>query len=163
MPMNDTLQFEDFLLDVPPAQQAFVLHAHDMFLQQGYGFEIKPAKSGLVVSYKTPKEKKTIANYVFRKTGMFIRIYGQFVSQNEAMLNALPKQMRARIEKAATCKRLVDPTACSPTCPMGYTFELDGVLHKKCRYNCFLLPVTEESEPYLQSMLEYEVTARAKA
>ena len=123
---KETVKFEDFLLDVNPENLGFIHDTHELMLQNNCTYKIEAAKSGYVFSYILPKTKKVIANYVFRKTGMIIRIYGDNVSKYADILNTLPAGMVEAIEKAPVCKRLVDPAKCNSRCPLGYVFDLNG-------------------------------------
>ena len=149
-----------FLNGVKEEDLDFVDQIDQALAEKGYGREIKAAKSGFVVSYKGGAAKHTLFNYVFRKTGMLMRLYGEHAKDYQDLLDSLPEDMKKRIRKAGPCKRLLDPSACSSRCSMGYVFQLEGEQQVKCRYNAFLLPVTEESKPYLQMMLEREVAFR---
>lgn len=161
---KETAQNQDylaFLNSVSEDDLEFVGQIDEALLARGYKREIKAAKSGFVVSYRGGEGKRTLFNYVFRKSGMLMRVYGEHAKDYQDVLDDLPEDMKKRIRKAGPCKRLLDPSACSSRCPMGYVFHLEGEQQVKCRYNAFLLPVNEESKPYLQLMLEREVEARA--
>ncbi len=154
-------KFEDFLMAVPVEEKGFVVDLDQLFSNHGCKYDIKLAKNGHVVSYYKIRDKKkiTIMNYVFRKTGMKARIYANHVGQYEEILDTLPKQMKADIVKAGDCKRLMDPTQCSPTCQKGYLFMMDGVEYKKCRYNAFFLTLCKENNPYIKTLIEHQLDA----
>lgn len=152
--------FETFLLDVHPALYPFLLETHEYLLQNGCKVEIKTAKNGYVVSYFHIPSKLTLANYVFRKKGLVIRIYGNHVKAYEGLLASLPAAMQKTIEKAPACRRLLDPAVCNPHCPMGNVFTLGGEVRKKCRYTCFMFPLEAESNPHIRMMLEQELACR---
>ncbi len=82
-------------------------------LNQGCQAEIKEAKSGYTVSYLKP-ERKTLANFVCRKTGVKLRLYPEGLARYEAFLSTLPEAMKKRSAKASVCKRLIDPDDCNP-------------------------------------------------
>ena len=154
------LKFEDFLLDVDPAYHMFVMQTHHFLLESGCSMKMDLAKNGYLISY-TDKDKRVIANFVFRKSRLVIRIYGDGVSQYNAFVETLPEGMVKAIEKAPVCKRLIDITKCNSKCRMGYDFMLKGKHHKKCQYNCFMFPVNDESIPFINEFLAKELTARA--
>jgi len=156
-------QFEDFMGDVPMDHAEFVRDLHEFLTGQDCTIKIEQAKNGFCVSYAYAKTKKVLANFVFRKKGMFVRIYGGFIGQYSEVLTSMPEEMIKTIEKAPVCKRLMDPEKCSSTCPMGYIFSLGDTEHKKCRYNCFLFLLSEESKPSIRQILEREVGARSVA
>ena len=153
------LRYEDFLFDVHPAHQGMVNELNDELMKRGCVRKIEMAKSGYLVSYSDGK--RALLNYVFRKSGLVMRIYADHLAEYSELLPALPEAMRKKIAKAPACRRLLDPAKCNQRCPLGYTFELDGELHKKCRYNCFLLPVDDVSAPHLRELVGRELAARA--
>lgn len=63
--MRETHTFQEFLTFVDGANQKFVGELHDELTGLGCKIDVKSAKSGYVVSYSL--NKKTVANYVFRK------------------------------------------------------------------------------------------------
>jgi hypothetical protein len=154
------LKFENFLLDVHPAYHEFVMKTNNYLIEKKCRMKMDVAKNGYLVSYSDEK-KRVIANFVFRKVGLVIRIYGDAVSQYNDFLETLPDEMVKAIEKAPVCKRLIDITKCNSKCRMGYEFTLKGVRYQKCQYNCFMFPVTYESIPYITGILERELAARA--
>lgn len=116
---------------------------------------------GYVVSYKN-KRKKTTLNFVFRKSGLYVRIYADGLNNYADVLKDFPESLIKKIVNSPVCKRLIDPTDCSPTCPQGFTFELDVKRHQKCRYNCFLIPVIPEYIPAITSLVEGELKSLAE-
>lgn len=152
------IKFDDFLMDVEPENLSFVLELNDYLLENGCSIKIQAAKSGYVVSYT--HLKKVLANYVFRKNGMIIRIYGNHIGDYNRFLNDLPDDMVKAIQKAPVCKRLLDSSKCNSRCPMGYTFLLKDETYKKCRYSSFMFPVNSESGSYIKVFLENEIIER---
>lgn len=149
--------FRDFLATVDGDNQKFVSELHDELTALGCKADIKSAKSGYVVSYSL--NKKTIANYVFRKKGLLARIYASHIAQYMEILDALPDSMVSSIQKAPICKRLLNPAACNQKCSMGYDFILKGERLQKCRNNAFLFLLDEVSRPHVKSLLLHEVKA----
>lgn len=157
---KEEIKFEDFLLNVSPENLSFVHETHGLMLQNGCTYKIEAAKSGYVLSYILPKTKKVVVNYVFRKSGMIIRIYGDNISKYADILNTLPNDMIAAIEKAPACKRLIDPAKCNSRCPMGYVFDINGKTYQNCRYSCFMFNVKEENYASIRNFLEQEIRER---
>lgn len=155
--MSEKYTFQDFLASVDGENQKFVSDLHDELTALGCRAEVKSAKSGYVVSYS--RSKKTIANYVFRKKGLIARIYAGHIAQHMELLDTLPDSMVRSIQKAPICKRLVDPSACNQKCSMGYDFILKGERLQRCRYGAFMFLLTEESRPYIKSLLLKEASA----
>lgn len=158
--MAKTIEFDEFITSVSEENQQFVSDLHQELINHGCTINIKEAKSGYVVAYLY--QKKTIANYVFRKKGMFIRIYGAHVKEYEDILDTFPSDMINAISKAQICKRLVDPNACNPKCSMGYDFMMKDEHYQKCRNGAFMFLVCSKNNPYIQSLLLHEVKACQK-
>lgn len=151
------LGFEDFIQTVDTDSQAFVKELHQVLSDCGCKIEVKEAKSGYVVSYTW--HKKTIANYVFRKKGLLVRLYANHLGEYMAFLDTLPPDMVKAIGDAPICKRLVKPDACNAKCPMGYEFLLQGQHHQKCRFNAFLFLVCTENNPAIRAFFTHELKA----
>ncbi len=147
---------QEFLQSVEEQNRDFVSQLHKFLTESGCKCDIKEAKSGFMVSYI--KDKKTLLNFVRRKTGTKIRIYAAHAGDYPELLNALPPKMKAGIVKAAPCKRLLDPSACNPKCTMGYTFTLDGEVFKKCRITAFMFSLSEENNGFIRQFLEKELS-----
>ena len=153
---KETIPFENFLQDVSQENIGFIHEMHDYMLQNGCAYKIEAAKSGYVFSYLLPKTKKVILNYIFRKNGMVVRIYGDNIGKYADILKTLPDNMIKAIEKAPVCKRLVDPDKCNSRCPMGNIFELNGKEYKNCRYNSFMFEVKKENHNAIRNFVEKE-------
>ncbi|MCL2563829.1 MAG: hypothetical protein FWE08_07330 [Oscillospiraceae bacterium] len=151
--------FEQFLADVDPRYQPFLQDLYTYLADHGCKATCEAKKSGPFASYKHTKSKKSIVNFLSRKTGMRIRIYGESVGNYLDFLQTLPEEMVQSIEGAGDCTRLTQ-NACSPKC-MGYDVIIDGKRFQKCRYGGFEFPVTEGNEPYIRSFIECEVNGRA--
>lgn len=158
---KQTPTFENFLNDVNPVNRPFVEGLHAWLLENGCTVKLELAKSGYVVSYAHAATKRVLANYVFRKQGVVIRIYADNVDKYEAFLQTMPEAMQKKAIKAPVCRRMLDPTKCNARCPMGYVFTLGGELQKKCRYNSFMFLLDAESNPFIQTFVENELRARS--
>ena len=153
------LNFENFLMDVNPAYHEFVTQVHNDLLENECKVKMELAKNGYVISY-SDKNKRVIANFVFRKSGLVTRIYGDAVNQYNDFLETLPVGMIKAIEKAPVCRRLIDITKCNSRCRMGYDFTLKGTRYQKCQYSCFMFPVNDENNPFISGFLKKELAAR---
>lgn len=149
------LSFEDFIKTVDDRDKAFVTELHDTLTANGCKIEIKEAKSGHMVSYIL--NKKTVANFVFRKAGLIIRIYANHIQDYMAFLDTLPDSMVKTIAAAPVCKRLINPDDCNPKCATGYDFLMRGERFQKCRINAFMFLLCEENNPYIKPFLEHEL------
>ncbi|WP_195984126.1 hypothetical protein [Clostridium sp. D33t1_170424_F3] len=157
--MSEKYTFHDFLDAVDVENQEFVRALHDELTELGCKIEVKLAKSGYVVSYSL--NKKTIANYVFRKKGLIARIYANHIVQYMEVLDTLPEEMVRAIREAPVCKRLIDPSTCNQRCSMGYDFILKGERMQKCRNGAFMFLVSKESKPFIKALLLNEAKASA--
>ena len=155
------MNFEDYLLEVDSQYQWFAREFHEYLLGSGCTLKLATAKNGYVVSYTHIKSKRVIMNFVFRKKGLVTRIYGDNVGQYPDILKSLPEKMLKSIEKAPNCKRFENPPRCSPKCG-GYVFAINDTQYQKCRYNCFMFEVDDESIPYITMFLENELKERSK-
>lgn len=154
------LGFEDFIVAVDSASTEFVVGLHNHLMEGGCKIEVKEAKSGYMVSYLY--NKKAIANYVFRKKGMFARIYGNHIVEYIDILDTLPNEMVKTIKGAPVCKRLINPNQCNQKCTMGYDFIMQGERYQKCRNNAFMFLLCEENNPFIGTFLKKELEVRSQ-
>lgn len=154
------LGFEDFIVAVDSASTEFVVGLHNHLMEGGCKIEVKEAKSGYMVSYLY--NKKAIANYVFRKKGMFARIYGNHIVEYVDILDTLPNGMVKTIKDAPVCKRLINPDQCNQKCTMGYDFIMQGERYQKCRNNAFMFLLCEENNPFIGAFLKNELEVRSQ-
>ena len=110
--MDETFML--FLNDIPAESQGFVLELDKYLTSKGSKRTIKAAKSGFVTSYTSPVTGKALLNYVFRKTGVKMRIYAQSIGEHTDILSDLPENMKADIIKSGECKKL-NGLKCAPT------------------------------------------------
>lgn len=153
-------RFEEFLSEVEPDYKAFAAKIHEAMLRDGYKVKIESKASGYFVSYSHPKTKRSILNFLFRKKGLFVRIYADNFSKYSDFINDLPEKMEREISKAPNCKRLIDPDDCNPKCIKGYDFFMRDNQYKKCRYACFQLEVNAQSVPAITEFVENEIKER---
>ena len=147
---KEKLIIDDFIKAVNPAHQAFAKATHEAMTIGGCKMKMESKASGLFVSYSHPKTKRSLLNFLFRKSGLFTRLYPDNASNRLSMDN-LPASMEKEIIKAPDCKM------CSEKCNKGYKFLLSEKAYDKCRYNAFVFAVTEESKPVLSEWIEKEV------
>lgn len=156
------IPYEDFVAAVAPATQPALAELDGLMRGGGCEVGIEPAKSGYVVSYRHPAGGRVLANFVFRKKGLVIRIYADNILKYMEILEGLPTAMRRKLAKAPLCRRLVNPSLCTPHCPKGYEFILEGESHQKCRYNCFMFLLEPEATPAIRGLLEAELACRGR-
>ena len=150
--------FEQFLAAVEPRYQPFVSDLHSFMIDNGCKETVEDKKSGMFASYKHTRSKKSVINLLFRKEGLFVRIYGENISDYPDFLNTLPQEMVDCISRAGVCKRIVHNT-CSTRC-IGYDFKIRGEHFQKCRYGGLQFLVTDDSMSYIKSFIENELTRR---
>jgi len=148
--------FEDFLSEVGADDREFVCKIHESLLHDVYRIKIEFKASGFFVSYSHPQTKRSLVNFLFRKGGLFVRIYADHIGKYAGFLNLLPEKMEKEINKAPVCKRLIDPADCNPKCITGYDFLIRDSRYQRCRYCCFQFAVNPESIPVLSEFIENE-------
>ena len=149
-------QFDDFLSGVCEAHKKFVVSTNESLLGDSYKVKIESKASGMFISYSHPKTKRSVVNFLFRKTSLLVRLYADNFDKYIDFLNSLPEKMEKEIAKASVCKRLINPDECNPKCLKGYDFFIREKHYQKCRYNCFEFEVTGESIPILANFIESE-------
>lgn len=155
---QEKITFEQFMEAVDAKNKSFIQDLHSHLLNKGCKVTFEEKKSGFLASYKLGKPLRAIANFVFRKHGMLVRIYGEHASNYTVFLNTIPDGMTQSIRDAGICKRLVNNT-CSPKCA-GYDFMIGDEHFQKCRYNCFEFLVADENNPYIKSFVDHELNER---
>ena len=75
-----------------------VQNIHAELSAMGFTEEIKEAKSGPVLSYT--KDRKVLLNYVYRKSGIKVRLYAEGTAAYEDCLAVLPGSMKAETQQA---------------------------------------------------------------
>ena len=148
------MDIQEFVKAAEPQNREFVQTVHDELTALGYKIKSESKATGLFVTYSYPKTKRSFLNLFFRKAGMKARLYPLGV--NKDIVDNLPCSMEKEVEKAMPCKRLINPSDCSPTCVKGYDFDLKGKRLQKCRFNCFEFFVTAESKPVMLKWIQSE-------
>lgn len=157
---KEIIPFETFLAAVEEEHLEFVEELHEYLIANDCVAAVEAKRSGYFVSYFDTKTKKAIVNFLFRKKGMVIRIYGGNVNHYIDVLDTLPEGMIASIKKASVCKRMLDPNTCISTCSMGNDFIMKGERMQKCRNSCFMFDVSAENNPYIKTMIICEMEER---
>ena len=149
-------KFNLFLNEIPFECQGFVLELDEYLTKKGSKRTVKTAKSGFVASYSHPKSDKALLNYVFRKTGVKIRIYAAGIAGYSDILADFPDNMKKDIMKAGDCKKL-NGLNCSPTCTGGYSFPMDSVVYKKCKNMAFFHSLEKRNFAAVRKLVESEI------
>lgn len=149
-----SIQFEDFLYVLNAKEIPLAITINDLYISGGCTRDIKESASGFTVSYLSGATKKTLANFICRKTGLKIRITPQKPFDCEELLYNLPINMKKDMLRGNTCKRLLGENVCNPRCSMGYAFTFDGETYNKCRSMAFLFSVTDENLHHILSFIQ---------
>lgn len=148
--------FEEFLATVNESERGFVSGLDGFLTENGCECMIKSAKSGFVVSYVRTDTKKTLMNFVMRKSGLQARIYAVHAGKYGDFLDTLPEKVKSKTKKSTDCRKL-NGTGDDPKCSGGYEFTMDGEVYRKCRSNAFLIPLSKENDPFIREFLEKEL------
>ena len=148
--------FIHFLQDIPAECQSFVLELDEYLIGRGSKRTIKAAKSGFVTSYSSPASGRALLNYVFRKSGVKMRIYAEHIGEHPEVLNCLPDKMKSDIKKAGDCKKLTGFT-CTPTCTAGYSFVMDGEEYRKCKNMAFFHSLNAGNMEHILKLIKAEI------
>ena len=151
------MEFTEYQDLLPIEIRETVQNIHAELSAMDFTEEIKEAKSGPVLSYM--KDRKVLLNYVYRKSGIKVRLYAAGIAAYGYCLAALPDSMKTELKKATDCKKL-NGLPCTPTCPGGYTYTLDGELLKKCRSTAFLMTLNQKTAEYIQTLILREAGER---
>jgi len=159
---KEAIGFDEFLGAVEPPYRDFVSGLHRYLLDSGCKAKIEVKSNGYLVSYShlVGKSRRSIANFLFRKKGMMVRIYGENAGKYQEFLEKLPQEMIEAIQKAGVCKKLIDPGACNPKCGLGYDFMIGDEHFAKCGYGCFMFFVNDGNNGYIRGFVENEMRFR---
>jgi len=155
--------FEQFIETVDDEFKGFAEKINTSLLTQGYTSKIESKANGYFVSYSHQKSKRSLLNFLFRKGKLICRIYPENVERHHDIVHSLPDKMVEEINKAAKCKRFLNPEDCSDKCLGGYDFVIKDTNYKRCRYSCFQFLVTGESMVFIADMIGKEVECRRVA
>ena len=143
---NEKASFREFLTAVEPKHRAFVEKLNYKLIEQGCNLVIKE-----------------VMNWVFRKSGVLARIYGDNAGRYRDVIASLPADMQKKMTASRDCKRLIDPNACSGTCVKGFVYTLNGDTYKKCRNDGMFFLLTNETAEQIARLVCAEVAARKSA
>lgn len=145
-----------FLNDIPEDCREFVSELDKYLSSTGSKRTIKTARSGYVTSYSHPRSGRALLNYVFRKSGVKMRIYAENIGDHSEILSDFPDNMKSDITKSGDCKKLIGLN-CSPTCTAGYSFVMDGAEYKKCKNTAFFHSLTHNNTEYIMRLIKAEI------
>ena len=76
-------------------------------------------------------------------------------------METLPDEMFTAVKNAPVCKKLLNPSDCTPNCTAGYDFTVKGEHFQKCKNSCFMFDLNEGNNPYITAFAEHEIKSRA--
>ena len=91
-------KFKLFLEYIDEENRDFVKDLNDYLINNNCKCDIKSAKSGYLVSYILKDNKRTLASFVIRKSGVKLRIYPENINKYQGLLNTLPNKMKKDIK-----------------------------------------------------------------
>ncbi|MCG8484562.1 MAG: hypothetical protein MJA31_14720 [Clostridia bacterium] len=149
--------FDDFMINVGGSNFNFYNEINKMLTENGFIQKVELKKTGYSLSYVQKSTKKTLLNFVNRKKGTFIRIYGNHTDKYMEKFTTLPISMIKEINKAQDCKRMIDADACNSKCKMGVNLLIDGEIYGKCRYSALFFLIETEKYEAIKGLVESEM------
>ncbi len=146
----------DFLSLISDESKTFVDELDTFLIDNKCRRSIKPAAKGYLVTYVLPESGRSLLNFVFRKGCVKARIYAAHVAEYEELIEKFPESTKKEISGSLDCKKLTGKT-CSPSCPAGYAFVMDGKEYKKCRSMAFLPVLNNSNNSIIREMIEKEI------
>jgi len=92
--------FEDFLQNVADEYKRFVSQVQELLTTDGYIIKVEKKAIGFFVSYADSRTKKSMLNFLFRKNGLYIRMYATNCDKYADVLNQSPDEIVKQITKA---------------------------------------------------------------
>ena len=158
---KQVISFSDFLNLAEASYEAPINTLHNYLQENDCIWKIREAASGYVVSYIHKPTKRTVANFLFRKKVLMLRVYADNILSYEDKVLNWPSSMKDIIRQGGNCSRLSDPNACNSRCLKGFDFMLEGERQQKCRcHMAFTFPLEEETNPHLLEIMQDEIKAR---
>lgn len=149
--------FDDYIRNVGGSNVDFYNEINKMLTENGFIQKVELKKTGYALSYVQKSTKKTLLNFVNRKKGTLIRIYGDHTDKYMENFTALPISMIKEIKKGQDCKRMIDPDACNSKCKMGVNLLINGELYGKCRYSALFFLIESEKYEAIKRLVESEM------
>ncbi len=149
--------FEEFILNAGKDDQAFYKRINQAVTEAGYQSKVELKKSGYAVSYANKKKKRTLLNFVSRKKGILVRVYGDHSEEYIQYFDSLPNSMKMEIKKGQDCKRLLDKNACNSKCKKGINIGLSGEVLGKCRYSALFFLVEPDKYEFIENIISKEI------
>ncbi len=152
--------FNDFITNIDEEHVNFYNELHSLLTDNMFTTKVELKKTGYALSYLHKTSKKTLLNFVNRKKGTFIRIYGDHSDKYMECFKELPDDMVKELKKAGPCKRVLDSEACNSRCKMGINLEIEERIYNKCRFSAMFFLVSTDKYNYILKFIESEVEAR---
>lgn len=152
--------YDDFIENSGGTHVDFYDELHTVLIQNGFDTKVECKKTGYALSYVDKSTKKTLINFVNRKKGTHIRVYGNHTDRYMDLFDRLPASMVKELKKGQDCKRLIDPNACNSKCQMGVNILIDGELYGKCRYSALFFLIEPEKYDTIKELILCEMKER---
>ncbi len=152
--------YNDFILNTDVLHVDFYNELNELLTQNGYIEKVELKKFGYGLSYSHKSTKKSLINFVPRKKGTYIRIYGNHTDNYREKLTTLPDSMIKELGKGHECKRMSDPDACNSRCSMGVNILIERELHAKCRFAALFFLIATEKYEAIKDILTSEINER---
>ena len=159
---KEKFTFNDFIVNIDVIHVDFYNEINELLTKNGYMEKVELKKFGYGLSYYNKSTKKSILNFVTRKKGTYIRIYGNHTDNYLESFTKLPISMIQELEKGHECKRMTDPNACNSRCSMGVNILIDGELYGKCRFAALIFLITPEKYDAIKEILVTEMNERTQ-
>lgn len=152
--------YDNFIENSGGAHVDFYNELNTILTQNGFDIRVECKKTGYALSYIDKSTKKTLINFVNRKKGTHIRVYGSHTDRYMELFERFPAHMVKELKKGPDCKRLIDPNACNSKCPMGVNILIDEELFGKCRYSALFFLIEPEKYDMLKELIICEMKER---
>ncbi len=157
---KEKYSFDDFITNSGSTHIQFYREINEILIENGYVTKVELKKTGYALSYIQKTTKKTLLNYVNRKKGTLIRIYGNHVDQYSQKIAELPECMVNELKKGHNCKRMINANACNSKCQMGINIAIEGEIYGKCRFAALFFLIESEKYEVLKELITFEMEAR---
>lgn len=140
--------------------RAFVEAIDAKMAMSSYKTKVEVIDKGQRMTYTHSKSKRAILNYLVSGGDILLHLYTDSIGSYQDFVQTLPEAIRTFLKKGPKCKWLDDPATCNPKCLHGFQFVLDGESLRKCRYMCYIFPITDANRDAVLQLIACEYTAR---
>lgn len=160
--VKEEYMFNDFINNVGGSHVDFYNEIDEILDEEKFIKKVELKKTGYALTYIHKASKKSLLNFVSRKKGIFIRIYGNHSDKYLEKFVDLPDSMIKELKKGQDCKRMIDPNTCNSKCIMGVNLLIEGKIYGKCRYSALFFLVESEKYEAIKELVKSEKNERLK-